>query len=160
MKHLLLTGFLFFADFFSKNRIEKQTKPELPEILKKPLRKHIGITKVHNEGFMLHTLDEKKHLVKGISGICAAIFLFASGKILFGKESSRLSSATKTGMAFLVSGALGNTYDRFRRGFVVDFIQIKTFGKKFGRIVFNLADFFLFIGAALVSFSLIFTKRS
>lgn len=159
MKHLFLTGLLFFTDFLTKNKVEKKGVPKLPKKLEKPFGRHIGFTKVHNEGFMLHTLDKKKSLVKGISDICATVFLFFAGNELFGKSNGKFAGLSKTGMAFLASGAIGNTYDRFRRGFVVDFIQIKTFGKKFERIVFNLADFFLFIGVALYSLALILVRK-
>lgn len=158
MKHFILTGILFLSDFFTKKHVEEKGVPQLPKKLEKPLSKHIGFTKVHNEGFLLHTLDRKKGLVKGLSGAFSFIFLIFSGKILFGRDPETTGLA-KTGIAFLAAGALGNTYDRFARGYVVDFIQIKTFGKKFSRIVFNLADFFLFIGAAVYALSALVGKK-
>lgn len=54
------------------------------------------------------------------------------------------------GAAFLTGGALSNLYDRCRRGYVVDYIRFHTPFKCLNRLVFNLADFFIFIGTVLI----------
>ncbi len=54
------------------------------------------------------------------------------------------------GAALLTGGALSNLYDRCRRGYVVDYIRFHTPFKRLNRLVFNLADFFIFIGAVLI----------
>lgn len=159
MKYILLTLTLFFTDFFSKNHIEKHPGLKLPEKSRYSPGRFIRITRVHNEGFMMHTLDTKKHLVKGISGCGALFFLILGSKEFLSKNAVPYSGLAKTGTAFFLAGALGNTYDRFRRGFVVDFIRFRCFGKKFSRIVFNLADFFLFAGAVLYSLSLLLRRN-
>ena len=57
----------------------------------------------------------------------------------------------RTGWAFLTGGALSNLYDRCRKGYVVDYIRFHTTWKRLNDLVFNLADFFIMIGAVLVS---------
>ena len=57
----------------------------------------------------------------------------------------------RTGWAFLTGGALSNLYDRCRKGYVVDYIRFHTPWKRLNDLVFNLADFFIMIGAVLVS---------
>jgi len=52
------------------------------------------------------------------------------------------------GFAFIISGALGNLIDRFNHGHVIDFIQVHTSTWSFA--IFNLADSFIFVGAALI----------
>jgi len=48
------------------------------------------------------------------------------------------------GYAFLVAGALGNLIDRLVRGYVVDFVHLRSWP------VFNFADVFLCVGAGLM----------
>jgi signal peptidase II len=52
------------------------------------------------------------------------------------------------GYAFVVGGAVGNLIDRLRFGHVVDFILFHTPNWSFA--VFNFADSFITIGAALI----------
>lgn len=52
------------------------------------------------------------------------------------------------GYAFVIGGALGNLIDRLRLGHVIDFILFHTGNWSFA--VFNLADSFITIGAALI----------
>jgi signal peptidase II len=54
----------------------------------------------------------------------------------------------RAGYAFIVAGALGNLIDRVAYGHVVDFILVHTESWTFA--VFNLADAFISVGAALV----------
>jgi len=52
------------------------------------------------------------------------------------------------GFGFILAGAAGNLIDRFMLGYVVDFIQVHTQTWSFA--IFNLADSFIFVGAALI----------
>lgn len=53
-----------------------------------------------------------------------------------------------TGFALIISGALGNIFDRFLYGHVIDYILFYTETWSFA--VFNLADSFITVGAACV----------
>lgn len=59
----------------------------------------------------------------------------------------------------MLGGAVGNTYDRFKRGYVVDYLSLKTKNKKLSDITFNLSDLALFAGAVLTVWSSLFGKR-
>ena len=48
----------------------------------------------------------------------------------------------------MLGGAVGNTYDRFKRGYVVDYLSLKTKNRKLSDITFNLSDLALFAGAS------------
>ncbi|MCF6322112.1 MAG: signal peptidase II [Rhizobiaceae bacterium] len=61
-------------------------------------------------------------------------------------ESDRLLS--HLGFGFILAGAVGNLIDRFFLGYVVDFIQVHTQTWSFA--IFNLADSFIFVGAAFI----------
>lgn len=50
-------------------------------------------------------------------------------------------------LSLIVAGALSNIYDRFKRGYVVDYININVSVLK--RIVFNMADVYILLGSML-----------
>lgn len=54
-------------------------------------------------------------------------------------------------LAFLTGGILGNLVDRLRTGYVVDFLDVHIWP------VFNVADCFICIGAALLIYALLFS---
>lgn len=62
----------------------------------------------------------------------------------------KCSALTKAGLQMIVAGAIGNVIDRFRLGYVVDFINVKYFPA-----VFNVADLFITIGGIVVLFGLL-----
>ena len=55
----------------------------------------------------------------------------------------------KTGLSFLLGGAFSNTYDRMIRGYVVDYFGFQVKNENLQKIVFNISDFCIAIGAAL-----------
>ena len=57
----------------------------------------------------------------------------------------------KAALSMMSAGAWSNTFDRFARGHVTDYIGFKTGSKKLSSITYNLADFFLAAGALLLS---------
>lgn len=62
----------------------------------------------------------------------------------------RGNSTLKAGLAFLLGGAYSNTYDRLVRKYVVDYISFPVKNERLRRIVFNLSDFCIMIGAVLL----------
>lgn len=79
------------------------------------------------------------------------ITLAAIGYILFFlfKKSSRLSFMTKLALSLILSGALGNFFDRLRLSYVVDFIFLRFWGL-YDFPVFNIADIAIVVGGALL----------
>lgn len=65
----------------------------------------------------------------------------------------------KLGTSLMLGGAVGNTYDRFKRGYVVDYLSLKTKNRKLSDITFNLSDLALFAGAVLTVWSSLFGKK-
>lgn len=57
-------------------------------------------------------------------------------------------AVARIGFTLILGGALGNVIDRVRLGYVVDYILVHTQSWSFA--VFNLADVFISLGAALV----------
>jgi len=54
----------------------------------------------------------------------------------------------------IVGGATGNIVDRFRFGYVVDFINLRYFPA-----IFNIADLFITIGGVLIVLSLLMGEK-
>jgi len=79
------------------------------------------------------------------------ITLAAIGYILFFlfKKSSKLSFMTKLALSLILSGALGNFFDRLRLSYVVDFISLRFWGL-YDFPVFNIADIAIVVGGALL----------
>lgn len=148
MAYILLAVFIFVLDVFMKNRIEARDKENFPV----RLDNGISLEKHHNKGFILNKMDHKPELVKLLS-VITVIPLLIWAVWLFVKKAGALG---KTGAAFLLGGAASNIYDRLTRGYVVDYIRLPI--KKIRHIIFNIADFFIFIGAALSAVYGLFKK--
>ncbi|MDE7359775.1 MAG: signal peptidase II, partial [Lachnospiraceae bacterium] len=56
----------------------------------------------------------------------------------------------KAGLALLLGGAYSNTYDRLTRKYVVDYVSFPVKNRRIRRIVFNISDFCIMIGALLL----------
>lgn len=138
---LILAG-IFWGDFFLKNYIEKHVdEREEREICKGKLliRKH------HNKGMMLNAGQKKRRLVAAMSlvftVILTLVFLVSLGH--------RGNHLLRLGLSLLLGGAFSNTYDRLRRGYVVDYVSFPVKWQGFRKIVFNCSDFCIIIGALI-----------
>ena len=104
----------------------------------------------HNAGFLMNTLDDKPEVVQKI-GLVTAMFFALYQIFLLG---SKKCAAAKISGALMFGGAISNLYDRMVRGYVVDYVSVKTKWEKVGKIVFNIADVCVFLGGiGLVLFS-------
>ena len=56
----------------------------------------------------------------------------------------------------MTAGAWSNTFDRWIRGYVIDYVGFKIRWEKITRITYNLGDFFLAAGAVLMMLSSVF----
>ncbi len=139
----VLAAGIFLLDLMLKNRIEK-TMDEGGEI---PFCKgRVLIRRYHNKGAFLDLGEKKQGVVAGLS-----LFLTLCMTVVFlATVTFRGNSTLKAGLAFLLGGAYSNTYDRLTRKYVVDYISFPVKNKRFCRIVFNLADFCIVIGALLL----------
>ncbi len=103
------------------------------------------LTKYHNYGAFLGWGKQYPEFVKGLSAglclLCAMIFVLTLGR--------KGKFLLKTGLSFLLGGAFSNTYDRMVRGYVVDYFGFQVKNEKLQRIIFNISDFCVAIGAAL-----------
>jgi len=148
MCYLIAAVLLFLAEFALKSGIDARKDEEFPIRLKGgfTLEKH------HNHGFMLNKLDQNPFLVKTVSALAMIPLIIACCKA-FTKSRSK---AEKIGFTLLLSGSVSNVFDRISKNYVVDYLRIPI--KKIRHIIFNIADFFLFIGAAVLAGRKLFSK--
>ncbi len=142
MRYLLIALGLFGLDEGVKNHIEKQEDLEVQD---RKLGSFLLIRKHHNRGLALNVGDKRQKLIAILSlGMTAVLTVFFI--ITLGNKGNAL---LRTGLAFLLGGAFGNTYDRLKRKYVVDFVSFNVPFKGLRSIVFNIADFCIMIGALL-----------
>lgn len=103
------------------------------------------IRKHHNRGAFLNTGQSRQKLIAVISVfltiLATGLFVLSLGSV--GK------GLFKWGMTLLLGGAWSNTYDRVVRQYVVDYVSFNVPFKWFRRIIFNIGDFCIMIGAML-----------
>lgn len=147
MVYILIIAVVAGGEYLIKNYMEcSLRKGDSREIL----GGRIVLNKVYNKGAFLNLLEEKKEIVKTVSGVCLGLLLLLFA-IMLPKKGNRLF---KLGLALVLGGAASNVSDRFLRGYVVDYFSFKSSKlKKLNHIVFNLADIAIFIGTVLMSLS-------
>ena len=104
----------------------------------------------HNKGAFLNAGQKKRPVVVTLSVLLtigtAAVFALSLG--------TRGNGMFKAGLSMLLGGAFSNTYDRLKRKYVVDYFSFPVKWKWFSRIVFNLSDFGIIIGALVAALAM------
>lgn len=138
---LLLAG----IDIGIKNKVDAAAAKDFPKSCPY-LGGKVKLYQRRNRGFPFGILEGHPETVKllpaAVTGFLAGA-LFAGGK----KEQGR---GRKLSLAFLIAGALSNLFDRMKRGYVVDYLHVDIMPIR--KIVFNLADVFIFIGVSIYTF--------
>lgn len=139
-----IMGAIFFGDLIVKDHIEG-TLVEGEE--RELFRGKLLLRKYHNRGMMLNLGQKRQKAVAmlSLSLVSIALVLFV---ITMGQRGNRL---LQMGLSLLLGGAFNNTYDRLCRKYVVDYLSFGVRWKWFRRVVFNLSDFFIMIGAIMIT---------
>ena len=143
-----LVSIIFFGDLYIKNRVEKYITAKGTE---KGERELLGgrllLRRHHNRGMMLNVGEKKQPAIAAVSltltAVLTVVFLISLG--------NRGNNLLRAGLALLLGGAFSNTYDRLRRKYVVDYLSFGVKWKGLRKIVFNLSDFCIIIGALLAA---------
>lgn len=108
---------------------------------------HVRLRLMHNQGVALGALKEHPEAVlvtsSGLLGVAAGCFACLSEK--------SGHTVAKVGLGLVIGGGTSNLIDRVQRGYVTDYFSLN-FGKRLKglrRIVFNISDFCVLIGAIL-----------
>lgn len=156
--YMFLVLGIFEGDLWIKDRIEKSEADVGGNVLgrgKRPEGKapepvrlgggRVLIRKHHNKGAMLNLGQKYPRAVAALSvaltALMAVAFVCSLGQ--------RGNGLLRAGLAFLLGGAFCNTYDRLKRGYVVDYLTFRVGWKPLGRVVFNLSDFAIMVGALM-----------
>ncbi len=144
MIYLFLTAGVFLLDFFIKRRIDQK----YARYVRHPrLGGRIILEKYYNDGAALNFLAKQPKLMRALH---TAVILVAGTAYFIALRSSG-KPLEKAGLALLVGGGANNLYDRYAKGHVVDYFRIHIGSPRLERIIFNLSDFFIFIGALLAA---------
>ena len=151
---------IFGGDLWIKNRIEKSKADAGGNVLgrgkgpegKAPEPVRLGggrvlIRKYHNKGAMLNLGQKYPRAVAALSVALTALMAVAFVCSL-GQRGNGLLRAGLAADHIDVCG-LCNTYDRLKRGYVVDYLTFRVGWKPLGRVVFNLSDFAIMVGALM-----------
>jgi len=141
MIFLLLMAGIVILEYRIKEYRERHKLP------KTYMNGKLRIVTFHNKGAFYGMGDEKPKLVKGISLIITAALTGMFLKRLKNKEKDK---TILTGFGILLGGAISNIYDRIKRGYVVDYINLPKAPWKIKNIVFNIADVAILIGSILI----------
>ncbi|MDO4593874.1 MAG: signal peptidase II [Tissierellia bacterium] len=112
----------------------------------------IKLTYLENRGAAFGILQNKRTIF--IILTVTIVFLIC---IYFIKNIKYNSKLINISIAFIISGALGNFYDRVINHYVVDFIDVN-FNGKFNFPVFNVADIFVTVGCIFLMFLILGDK--
>lgn len=147
MLFFMIAAFIFWLEYFIKRHMDKvRTLRE-----ERPLAGgRIILKKYYNTGAAGNMLSRYPKAVrfihKAVLGIVFSAFLFVPKKDAL---------TVKTGLSFMLGGGCSNLYDRITKGHVVDYISFGFGPKRFQKLVFNAADFFVFLGVILCMIHLI-----
>lgn len=141
MQYLAVILGIFGLEFKLKNKIEEsQTEGQTEN----KCGGFLLIRKYHNRGAFLNTGQNRPKLITAVSVLLAAV-LTVFYILTLGMAGKRL---LKWGLTLLLGGAYSNTYDRLVRKYVVDYVSFNLpFG--FRKVIFNIGDFCIMIGALL-----------
>jgi lipoprotein signal peptidase len=116
----------------------------------------LKIRKVHNKGMSLNLLEDRPEVVK-ISSAFVTFLVTIYQLIILMKKGQPLK---KIGLSLMTAGAWSNTFDRWVRGYVVDYVGFRTKWKKITNITYNIGDFFIIGGSIfMVLSSLLHLKK-
>ena len=138
MPYVLLSALIVVLDQWYKGLVVRQlarvgaSAPFMPGIL--------HLTLVHNTGASWGILSGRTTFLLIVTALVCLALLCA---MLLDKPDARLG---KISFAFILGGAVGNALDRYLLGYVVDMFETEFMNFP----VFNVADCFITVGAALL----------
>lgn len=139
MVFIVIVISIFLLEKKIKDYIEKNKEMHKREEI---LNGHIILNRYHNKGAFLNILENNLKLVKTLSLAFLGLLILAL-TIMLPKKNKKV---IKFALSLMIGGASSNTYDRFKRGYVVDYFSFKPLRK----VIFNISDICIFVGAALL----------
>lgn len=138
MLFVLLAVAVFIVDYVIKSYVEKNFEDY---DAREHLKGQVCLEKHHNKGVFLSHLQNRPKFVLVSTGIIIGVLAGMFAMILPKKREYLL----KLAFAFVLGGATSNLIDRIKHGYVVDYIRFPKI-KAVKNVIFNISDFFIFIG--------------
>lgn len=142
---LALMGLGILLDQWSKSAVLKLFY--LGEV--KPIFPGFNLTLSYNPGIAFGWFNEGQAAIQW--GLLVVICSITLGLILWMWRTPASMRIQTVALSLIISGAVGNLYDRFSRGYVVDFLDF--YVKSWHFHTFNLADTWITLGAGLLILS-------
>lgn len=150
MIYIVVIILIFTAELFIKDYIERHQEYGKE---KKVMNGKFSITKQYNTGGCMNLLEKKPQIVRWFSfGMLLTLILYFLWNLPRKGE-----HCMKLALSFVIGGAASNISDRLFKGRVTDYLIINV--KKLKNVVFNIGDFFVFIGAFLLMLHTLFHKK-
>ncbi|WP_394011512.1 signal peptidase II [Anaerococcus cruorum] len=110
-----------------------------------------NFTYLENRGAAFGILQDRRifFIILTLVIVCALVYYFL-------KNYRTNNKILNIALAMIISGAIGNFYDRLFQGYVVDFIEFAFVNFP----VFNIADIFVTVGSILLIVYMIFFEES
>ena len=139
---------LFLSAFLGDLLVKKYVEAQLPMGKRiSILGDRIWIRKLHNRGAAGGFLsDQPDVLLKSTLGMLGTVFGYV---LMFLRSGGK--KVEKIGAALLLAGGCCNWFDRMHQGYVTDYFSINCKKEEIRNLVFNLSDFFIFIGTLLMA---------
>ena len=146
----ILIIIIFFLDRFTKIYILKKTEENESSIVF--LSEYLNLQLVWNKGIAFGLLSIDENLYYNL--ITLFIFIVIIILIYF---ANKCEGFEKISYILIISGALGNIFDRIYYNAVPDFIDLHM--NDFHWFIFNIADIFISVGILCLIFVEIFFKK-
>lgn len=115
----------------------------------------VKLRKVYNKGMFLNLFDDKPGLVKILSAFVTILITIYQLITLL----RRGNCLKKAGLSLMTAGAWSNTFDRWLRGYVIDYVGFRTKSKKAAEITYNFGDFFIMAGSMFMILASLFPSK-
>ena len=143
IKFLGLSAAICGSDLAIKSTVKEKVALN---IRKDIVKDKVILTKFYNKGAALGFMSDHPELLKGIT-IFSVGSLAGALSVVSGLKGHALQ---KVGFSMILGGAGSNAYERLRYGKVTDYIRLNMGSPKCRRVVYNLGDFAIFAGTALL----------
>jgi len=147
-----IIGAIFLIDYFAKQKAEEELEERTT---KKVANDKIVLQKLHNPGIAFGWFKGKENITVVGSAIAMGAMIISFLDIVFKKG----KGVTKLGYAMIIGGGLNNLYERCMKGYVTDYFSFNVKFEKLKRLVFNISDMFILVGAVLVVFGKLFGNK-
>lgn len=144
IKYIAGLSFSVFAiDRLFKESIESEPDEEFPKPLPGPLKDSGNYEKFHNYGFALGKMSRYPEFIKLTQlSTCLAVAGTLISEII-----KKGNAMMVTGLSLILGGGLSNLFDRYKNGYVVDYINFHK--KPLNKIIVNIGDIAIFFGGVL-----------